>query len=199
MNRTWWGLVAGVVCGLTGCSMVAPAMRSTLGKGDKLDPSSGYVAGVFTKTQGGEDFAFVLTDQAKHEQLLWFTGKRKEPSDAVEMYAVPPGDYRVAFWWPKRTAVPIDHPVGRPFTVKPGQVVFVGKFEAKTVDLAILKQRRMSIEPQDIKADEALTLFRAKYPGFAEAVLTCHLCIAPATDATQFAMPAPRPAKFEGK
>ena len=108
--------------------------------------------------------------------LLPGFGTSRARDREVTLVALPPGTYRLASWRVGATTKGLrgDHAFAQPFKIGPGQVVMVGWFEGRTevrYPITEWTLRSRAIFPED-----ALTLFRARYPRFEKAVVTCWQC-----------------------
>jgi len=191
-NRSLAAVVAATLS-LAGCVQMQPVIE----KGSALQPDSGYVAASFVTSGGADTFGFGIANALDREWVMPFRAEPgKRDGDHLGMIALPPGDYRLAFWVASRAAEPQaiarGHALGKPFTVKPGHVVYLGKFSARVVNYG--HTISMSIHPEPMGADEVWTRFTEAYPGFAQAPIECMVCKAPAAGATQAALPVSREA-----
>jgi len=209
------GLVTAASMALAGCA-TAPnaAFRSDAESAPRLElqpvvertalfrPDRGYVAGSFATSDGGDQFAFGIVNALDHEWVMPFVsgrGRDRDESDAdAVLIELPPGDYRLLFWVTgtkaRRMYLSPESALGRPFTLKPGHVVFLGQFEAKIQ--RELSTAKATIDPKVVPADEAWTELTTAYPGFVQAAIECVFCKAPraGADAGRAAAPALREA-----
>lgn len=185
--------IAAAALSLAGCVEMQPVIAKT----SALQTDSGYVAATFETTGGAETFGFGIANALDREWVMPF---RAEPGqkDGVHlgMIALPPGDYRLSFWVASRAgepqAIARTHALGKPFTVKPGHVVFLGRFSATVVNYG--RSFSMSIKPVATSAYEVWTEFTEAYPGFAQATIECMVCRAPVEGVTTAALPVSREA-----
>jgi hypothetical protein len=167
---------------LPACVSVAPTLRPDAAPASE----AGYVAGLFTKRSGWGFGLGIVNGDTGQEFVIPFErdgGGSAEEAQAVAI-AVPPGSYRIASWMSyaslthERSAkreVPADHPLGRSFTLAPGQVVLIGAIAAASE--VTYPKIRWRIDPRAVSEVNALATFRAAYPAFAAAPVTCLLCV----------------------
>ena len=173
---------APLAAALSGCVSVRPTVVATAAP----SAESGYVAGVFSRT-GRDRFGLGIVDAAGQEFVMPFGDSSQEETaqGRLAMIDLPPGEYRVAFWVTYaalgtkqgiKKDFPATHAIARKFTVRPGQVVFLGAFSAETVT----SYRRVdwTIGLRRIGEAGATTMFRQGYPAFREASIQCLQCSA---------------------
>lgn len=191
------------LCALVGCAAVTPT--PSLDPAAAPDPSLGYVAGSFSVAGKESRFAFRVSGQDAAGFHLAF-GEPAQYGFETRMIPLPPGVYRVDSWVTyspagteqKRQA--LEGTLGAEFVVKPGHVVYLGRFTAAT-DVRVgslgIRSKTISttwtIQPQRIRADEVAATIRAAYPAFEAAPLECVLCSAPLASADVFARPVVTP------
>lgn len=179
-------------------------MQSIEAKTASVDPKAGYVGGAFNTSGGAAGYGFAIVDPAGKRWFLPFAdpggnGQRYTDGKMVGLIALPPGDYRVGAWVKstfdsKGKEIPSTDSLGRPFTVQPGHVVFLGSFNATKTATSSgnVITTHFSITPVALRADEVVTTVAAEYPAFADAAIECVLCTAPPAGAVKYAKPAPR-------
>jgi hypothetical protein len=199
MRSVPWVVVAcSVAWTFFGCAPVQPS----LARDQAPDASAGYIGAVF-QVEKGSDYGFVLVDAGGREYVLSFS-RSSDVGGArhFSVVAVPPGDYKVAYWLNDTRVVTSENrrevknaALSKPFPVKAGQVLFLGDFKAKTnvTHGYNVTYVHWSIQPQAITADAVVKQLREGYPRFAQVAVECILCTAPASGATEFAMPVSAP------
>lgn len=145
MNKLHWIAASLCVLVLSGC-VSSPVFQPPLDSKQAPVTGSGYVAGIFSRewAPGRLDFAFgiVNVDTAK-EYVMPFgvdTALPDSVKDKFGMIRLPPGKYRIAYWLSysakdhkqlSRSDTLADPMVGSPFTLAPGEVVFIGSYTAR--------------------------------------------------------------------
>ena len=199
----------GVTLTVAGCAMVR--VEPTVDASASPREDAGYVAAAFWVRSQTETFTFVLVDAAGRQRDIAFrdlTPPKKTHFDPavrgdesntytvaetkhLAMIAVPPGEYRVAYWrrgmyGSKAELLPVKEgsAIARPFRVRAGHVAFLGRFRAREDRLVGPTDRIgyqkvtfvWSIVPDGPPAEEASSILRSAYPGFARAPLECIAC-----------------------
>jgi hypothetical protein len=190
MRNVEVGLAACVVAVLSSCAaaQVQPAEAARKQRAAAGPP--GYVGGMFS-TSLGTGFGLVLEDDQGDRHEFQFGGRDEALEGRVGLKALPPGEYRLAAWQALNfgrqrdleTDVPPDHPLARRFTIEPGKVVFLAKFNARKKWRYSMKVRRSidtwEIWPLALPIDEAVAAVRDARPDLATAEVSCVLCTAP--------------------
>jgi len=157
------------------CTFVRPALKVPFGEAPSR--TSGYVGGRFDKDAFG-GFGFVVRDeQSQQEYVLEVVNKE------MGAIAVPSGTYRVASWltWAltseqvTRKDLPAASPLARTFTLEPGQVVLLGHWSADSQ--YGFNSISFTIAPKAVTEAELVKAFREAYPRFADARISCLLCL----------------------
>jgi hypothetical protein len=132
------------------------------------------------------DLPFRDPSVAVHVDVTQPANRGLTSSKQVGMIALPPGEYRIVRWWveelgPRVIPRSIAHgkPLGKPFTIRAGEVVFLGSLAAGQThkfSSGGVVTTTWWIDPQPLTEDEAWTLFTDAYPGFVSAAFECRLC-----------------------
>lgn len=154
-------------------------------------PGKGYVAAILKSAEGWAGFSLVVVDATGRESWIDFDSSNKvDPGELpISMIELPPGDYRVAAWasanLPAPKPIAASEPIARPFAVRPGHVVFLGRFTGRgKVDVAgNVTTTSWTISSQAFGADEAVFHFRKGFPGFGPTPMECLLCSTPGSGA----------------
>jgi hypothetical protein len=136
--------------------------------------TSAYV-GALCKKNTMARYGFALVDESNKEYVVPI-------DDEVGLVQIPPGKYRVAYWTTfaftgeriTKSHIPANHPLGRPFDVGPGEVMFLGRWTADR-DIGF-GTSTFWLEPAKMTEAEAATAVRTAYPAFAEALVKCLWC-----------------------
>ncbi len=178
-----------VVLILTGCA----SYEGILSKQSKPALSNGYVAGNFITEQKTFATAFVLTNiETNVEHVLPFSTVAGVEAGNIETnaIAIPPGQYRVthwmvfnSYWGTGRLTREFKAPTNaseftKPFSVQANQVVFLGKFSAKSswTQGYLKSTTRGQWEAQAITFDTAKTIWNKDFPAFSALPLICFSC-----------------------
>jgi hypothetical protein len=192
---------------LAACAGIQKPLETTAA----LDPAKGYVAGRFARLSGSEfglalyderDVEFRVTFGARPATTKGIVPERGTAIDVTGITGLPPGDYRVGGWIAAGVRpLNANSPLGRPFRVEPGHVVFLGNFDAisTTWTSGTVTTTEWKLQPLAIKADEVAAVVRKAYPGFVDAPTECLLCYAPTAGATVYAMPTAKTSPTYGQ
>jgi len=175
-----WAAVA-VVFTLS-CAGAAPSVGASAAP----DANVGYIAGAFSN-QGTRGFAlgFALFGPDGKELVLAFDGPMAAgtvSATRLALIAVPPGEYQVQDWiafsalGQKLSRSAVDGSLSEPFVVKSGQVVFLGRFGARTTGFSKVT---FSVHAEKTSGADALAMLRSGYPRFSETPVACVLCSSP--------------------
>ena len=170
---------------LSGCASVQPVLAPTA----TVDPSTGYVAGLFSRMKA-RGYAFVVRSVEGGVEYNMSLGEDSNWPTAVNDQSVaiklPPGTYTVSHWITYGTLTKeivsrnaIANPVlSQPFTVKAGNVTHLGSYEVSeyiqhgypttTTHMRIRPRRATQVEVQEA--------FAAVYPNLAKQPFRCVLC-----------------------
>jgi len=187
MRLRGWSVLA-ISLSVSGCLHAAQAV---VDKTSAPQDGQAYLAASFSVEEHAQFFWLGFVDALGREYVMAISSTPRKgflAEDRLEMIALPPGEYRLAFWSQDRTDLPRNHPLATPFRLAPGHVLFLGRFDARVVERGTTLT--FSMTPRPLPADEASQLFTAAYPGFARAPLECLLCTAPAPGASAAAVPA---------
>jgi hypothetical protein len=178
---------------LSGCAtnnmLVQPIMNSS----ESPSSDSGYVAGMFSRdwnpARSGFGLGIVNTATAE-EYVMPFgveTGMPHSVTDAFGMIQLPPGEYRVAYWLTysakdqeilSQTDISPDSRGGLPFTLAPGEAVFIGSHVAKFGPSAGSDgNKTWSVSLQQLSLPTVQKALSKKYPEFVTQPLTCPSCL----------------------
>jgi hypothetical protein len=169
------GLFAGVIAlsVTAGCVTVQTPVLKTA----PVSSRSAYLAGIFSKTPSLIHFGFGIRNVwTGQEVVIAF-----EDND-VSMIELAPGLYRVRYWetwgWTHevfaRDELPKDRSIGRPFEIKAGEVVLLGKLAAE--DVIGFGRLTFTIVTRPMRGEDAIAVVTAAYPGFAKAPIHCLMC-----------------------
>jgi hypothetical protein len=177
-----------VLCALllTGCGTLFPDPTTEFVASKKRPPdaTASYVAietfsehkisgyAIYVRnTDTGEEFKMALDGRANFARGI---------NNLVTSIKIPPGIYQISEWSValKRSSIQNDR-LSRPFLVKPGEVVFIGKFIVQTQSTEIGNYRHVfykwKLEP--ISPEQAEIDFFKQYPKFqAKVIWRCHAC-----------------------
>jgi hypothetical protein len=171
---------------LGGCASIQPVVGAKAAP----EPTSGYVAGTFTRDTGG-GVAFVLRNKQTGEEYSMPLGEDSalptSVKDQIISIKVPPGDYSITEWFTyatltkergKKSAITNQY-LAAPFTVVSGSVVYVGNYSVSTTRTYSYPTTyiRSTITPNPIKSSEAREAFLKAYPSFVSSPFSCRLCI----------------------
>lgn len=153
--------------------------------------SSSYVAGMFSREweSGKTSFALGVVNTATAEEYVMpFGTERTLPNDVVDeiaMIQLPPGEYRIAYWLDysigeleeiTRTNIPADSMSGVPFTLAPGEVVFIGSYVARK-ERSNGSDGRTRVHHQRLTLQSARKSLSNSYPAFATQAMSCPSCL----------------------
>jgi hypothetical protein len=142
-----------------------------------VSSGSAYLAGIFRKPSSFIRFGFGIRNIGTGQEVVMAFEE-----DDVSMIELTPGMYRVRYWetWGvthevlTREEFPTDGSVGRPFEIKAGEVVVLGKVAANEVK-EFLKST-FTIVARPIRGEDAIASVRAAYPVFTNAPIHCLMC-----------------------
>jgi hypothetical protein len=153
-----------------------------------VDPSTAYVAGMFSGTERADGFGLELRRlNGKGILMIPFFEKRKsaftvfqERPEKLRVVAVPPGEYEirsviiyVSHSNEKVTTFKLSNPIK--LLAKAGKVEFLGRFFADqrnsmmTIIGTTTTNHSYQITPMRITKSEVVAAFRSEYPNFSEA------------------------------
>lgn len=175
---------------LSGCATSRQSFQPIMESTQSPAMSSGYVAGMFSREweSGKTSFGLGIVNTATSgEYVMPFGAKRILLGNVVDetaMIQLPPGEYRIAYWLNystkdlepiTRTDIPADSVSGLPFTLAPGEVVFIGSYVAKKErsngsDQARVRHQRLTLR----SARKSLSI---SYPAFATQAISCPSCL----------------------
>jgi hypothetical protein len=173
---------------LGGCA-TAEKIVST---GTAPNPQQAYVGGNFTINKPVFVTAFVLTNQeTQQEHIIPFTGKSdfKPGQNETNLVAVPPGSYKATHWmvynafWgasSKEFKTKLsDSLFTAPFQVRPGEVVFLGKFIAQSAWTPSVFSSKTEGDwtAMKISRQDAQNFVQTSYPQFGQMPISCIACI----------------------
>lgn len=152
--------------------------------------SSSYVAGMFSREweSGKTSFGLgIVNTVTAAEYVMPFGRERTLPNDVVDeiaMIQLPPGEYRIAYWLNystreleqiTRTNISADSMSGLPFTLAPGEVVFIGSYVAGKERGSGSDQTRVRL--QRLTLQSARKSLSNSYPAFATQAMSCPSCL----------------------
>ena len=159
-------------------------------QGQSPATSSSYVAGMFSREweSGKTSFGLgIVNTVTAAEYVMPFGRERTLPNDVVDeiaMIQLPPGEYRIAYWLNystreleqiTRTNISADSMSGLPFTLAPGEVVFIGSYVAAKERSSGSDQTRVRL--QRLTLQSARKLLSNSYPAFATQTMSCPSCL----------------------
>ena len=163
---------AAAMLALAGCSSLQHDQR----KEAMPSREAGYATASFSHGATTLPFSFGIVDAASGRKY-WMPFAGKAPTlDQFAMLTLPPGHYRLTSWG-NGQAVPgrqknLPHP--RDFTVRSGQVTYIGRFIAKSeFDSGLYVDPLQEVGVSLAAAHKA---FVEAFPGFATAPFTCGPC-----------------------
>jgi hypothetical protein len=178
---------------LAGCVILSPiedriaAPRTDQGyiAGSALSESGIGFAVYIKNIETNAEYALQMTKPSILSGSIFYT-----PDNSPEIYTLqaPPGEYMLTGWatfdWgshEKMTKKKFDaqSPYAKPFTVKKGEVVFLGEFSTSmnvTERTYMWINLRYAIRPQLISTDSAKDKFIREYPKFEGAGFSCIFC-----------------------
>lgn len=173
-------------CASNGRLTIQPIMDT----GHSPAASSSYVAGMFNREweSGKTGFGLGIVNTVTAEEYVMPFGRTKTlPNDVVDeiaMIQLPPGEYRIAYWLNyttgeleqiSRTDIPADPLSGLPFTLAPGEVVFIGSYVAAKERTGGSGQTRVRL--QRLTVQSARKSLSYSYPAFATQAMSCPNCL----------------------
>ena len=191
MNKSFCIVAALCMLMLSGCAsdrgLIRPIMLST--QVPAMD--SGYLAGKFSRKWDANKSSYglgILNTLTAEEYVIPFgreTALPSDVSDEFDMIQVPPGEYRVAYWitysiseqtQTSRTDFPTDALTSKPFTLAPGEVVFLGSYIPETGSAAD-GTRTQTIRHWRLSQRSVQKALERGYPEFKAQPLSCPSCI----------------------
>jgi len=155
--------------------------------------SSGYVAGMFSRDWNPSKLGFGLgiVDTATAEEYVMpfgvETGMPGSVADAFGMIQLPPGEYRIAYWiiysgndeaLLSQTSISPDSKTGLPFTLEPGEVIFIGSHVARyDGNNSADGGKTWSVYHQQLIFPSVQKALSRSYPAFATEPLSCPGCL----------------------
>jgi hypothetical protein len=156
-------------------------------------PDSGYVAGMFSRDwePGKLGFGIGIVNTATDEKYVMPFGIETVLSNAVVdqfgMIQLPPGEYRIAFWQTystknkekiTQTSFSPDSRAGLPFTLAPGEVIFLGSYVAKYErDNSTDGNKKWSVRHQQLALPLVQKALSRSHPAFVTQPLSCPSCL----------------------
>jgi hypothetical protein len=144
MNKSLCIASALFVLLLSGCASLP--IQPIIDSSQSPEPDSSYVAGMFSRDWSPNKLGIglgIVNIETDEEYVMPFgveTGMRDSMVDAFGMIQLPPGEYRIAYWLIysgkdeeilSQTSILPDSIVGLPFTLAPGEAVFIGSHVAR--------------------------------------------------------------------
>jgi len=167
-------LLGGALLSL-GCARPQPVVSASA----LPDPGSGYVVGLFSGVSSEFAFGLVETTTQKDYLMPFFTDRKlttKHAPDQVNMIAVPPGSYRIAYWvtYDKltkeiSTRTQLNGPnQPSPFAVDAGKIAYLGSYSTSQERSFSYNTTTFTyrVTPNRVPLSGFLTLFKDKYPEF---------------------------------
>jgi hypothetical protein len=168
-----------------GCAGVQPVLDTAAAP----DPTSGYVAGLFTrmKTRG---FAFIVRATDGGAEFIMPLGEDsslpKEVTDQTIAIRVPAGTYAVTEWITYATLTKeittrkavSGVPLNRPFVVTRGSVTHLGAYDVShSTQVAYpVTTTHLRVQPRRVSEARVREAFAATYPNLGSLEVRCVLC-----------------------
>ncbi len=155
-------------------SAACVSVKPSLPKDSSPVADSGYV-GALCKKETIAGFGFGLIDEQNKDHVIPL-------ENDVGLVALPPGKYHVGYWTTfaltgerlTKEDVPANHPVARPFELRAGQVMVLGRW---TADRKMgFGSNTFTLNPIKMSPADAASAVRAVYRGFADAPVACLTC-----------------------
>lgn len=177
---------------LSGCASHHPTIQPIMDPRQSPAMGSSYVAGMFSQEweSGKTSFGLGIVNTATAEEyVIPFGTKRILLSDVVDeiaMIQLPPGEYRIAYWLNystreleqiTRANITGDSMRGLPFTLAPGEVVFVGSYVARKERSNGTDGAQTKVRHQRLTLRSAQKAFTNSYPAFATQPMSCPSCL----------------------
>ncbi len=175
---------------LSGCATNRQSFQPIMESRQSPAMSSSYVAGMFSREwdSGKTSFGLGIVNTATAEEYVMPFGASRilmgNVVDETAMIQLPPGEYRIAYWLNystkdlapiTRTDIPADSVSGLPFTLAPGEVVFLGSYVAKKERSNGSDQTR--VRHQRLTLQSARKSLSISYPAFASQTMSCPSCL----------------------
>jgi hypothetical protein len=191
MRWTGYLALAGFAVLMGGCvSNIAPTMNTDAAP----SAANGVIAGSFWRTESA-GVAFIVRNTQTNAQYtlpLGDNAKGKDAGPQVIAIEVPPGEYVIPQWEVfapitkklyAQTDVSIPQ-LATPFTVRAGQVTYLGAYSISGSEtyaslpgrMNTEETRRWHIAAQHVSAHDSEASFAGAYPGYAKSRFTCLLC-----------------------
>jgi hypothetical protein len=186
--------VSAILCvlALSGCA-TGLSFRPVLDQNTAPASGNGYVAGLFSHDwePGKTTFGLGIVNTATaDEYVLPFGFATEWPTTATDVFAMtslPPGKYKVAHWLSyttkgqdvlTRTDVAPGSSAVAPFTLAPGEVVFVGSYVARNVEAGKpYDEKAWTVHSQRLTRHSVEKLLSKRYPLFTTQTVSCPGCI----------------------
>lgn len=154
--------------------------------------SSSYVAGMFSREwePGKTNIGLGIINTATAEEYVMSFGRERilpnNVVDEIAMIQLPPGEYRIAYWLNystkeleqiTRTDIAADSISGLPFTLAPGEVVFIGSHVARKVRGTGNEIAQTKVILQRLTLQSAQKAISSRYPAFATQAMSCPSCL----------------------
>jgi hypothetical protein len=177
---------------LSGCANNRPTFQPIMDPRQSPAMSSSYVAGMFSREweSGKTNFGLGIVNTATaDEYVMPFGMERALPNDVVDeiaMIQLPPGEYRIAYWLNystreleqiTRTDIAADSMSGLPFTLAPGEVVFIGSYVARKERSNGSEGAQTRVYHQRLTLRSAQKSLSNSYPAFAIQAMSCPSCL----------------------
>jgi hypothetical protein len=191
MNKSLCIVSALFILMLSGCATNRVLTR--IDSKQSPSPDSGYVAGMFSRDwePGKLSFGLGIVNIETDEKYVMPFGIETVLSNAVVdqfgMIQIPPGEYRVAYWQTystkdkkqiTQTSILPDSRAGLPFTLAPGEVVFIGSYVAKYErDNSTDGDKEWSVRHQQLALPLVQKALSRSYPEFVTQPLSCPSCL----------------------
>ena len=177
---------------LSGCANNRPTFQPIMDPRQSPAMSSSYVAGMFSQEweSGKTSLGLGIVNTATaDEYVIPFGTKRILLSDVVDeiaMIQLPPGEYRIAYWLNysireleqiTRTNISADSMSGLPFTLAPGEVIFIGSYVARKERSNGTDGAQTRVHHQRLTLQSAQKSLSNSYPAFATQAMSCPSCL----------------------
>jgi hypothetical protein len=153
---------------------------------------SGYIAGMFSRDWDPEKLGFglgIVNIETAEEYVMPFgveTGLPSKVIDKFGMIQLPPGEYRIAYWLAYstrkkeeifQTSISPDSIDGLPFSLMPGEVVFIGSYVARIERNNNPDDKTWDVHYQQLTLPSVQKALSKVNPEFATLPLLCPSCL----------------------
>jgi hypothetical protein len=176
---------------LSGCATSRLNIQPIMESNQSPEASSGYLAGMFSQDWDPNKLGFglgIVNVETAEEYVMPFgleTGLPGNTTDAFGIIQLPPAEYRIAYWLVyssngqeiiSQTTISPDSTIGLPFTLAPGEVVFIGSHVAR-YERDADGNKAWFVHHQQLNLQSAKKALSKGYPLFSTVPLSCLGCI----------------------